>query len=240
MKFLFIDESEKQEGKNRRYFFCLCGLMVNEDNLLTLTNELDTLRKKYKLSNLKDARKKLPRRTKTKITKEIFRILQSNNTEIISAILGNRALMEINRVDNAYFDSLTFLIERFFIHLEKSRKAGIIVFDSVNKSVEKSLRKKSFDFISKEKHIMYGTVKGHYNEKIFPSIFFSNDQHCTVLQATDLIATCLNSAFWACVKERNLDVEDLPNRNKYLKTYWPLFVKSSTGKVNGWGVKIWR
>jgi hypothetical protein len=239
MKFLFIDESEKQKGKNRRYFFCLCGLMVDEDRLFALNSDFDTLREKYKLSNLKDLRKKLPSKTKIKITKEICRILESKNTKIISAILGDVTLKDINRVDNAYFSALTFLIERFFIHLERSVKTGIIVFDSVDKNVEKSLRKKSFEFISKERHMMYDKIKGYYKEKIFPSIFFSNDEYTTVLQATDLIATSLNSAFWSSIQEGNLDVEDLPNKNKYLKIYWPLFVKNPAGKVNGWGIKVW-
>jgi len=240
MEILFLDESEKQKNKNERYFFCLCGLMVDENKLFTLDDELNKLRKNYRFSNLKDLRQRLPHRTKIKRTKEIYEILRSNGAKIISAILGDVALKDINAVDNAYFGALTFLIERFFIHLGKNRKVGIIIFDSVDKTVEKNLRKKSFEFVSKEKHIMYGNEKGCYKEKIYPSILFSDDEHSTILQATDLIATSLNHAVWTIIRKGKINLENLPNENKYLKIYWPLFVKSPAGKVSGWGIKFWR
>ncbi len=237
MKFLFIDESERQQKtKNQTHFFCLCGLMIDEENLLNLENNLKILRKKYSLSNFKESRKRY--HFKLELTKELYEILKIHNAKIISIILGDIALRDIHAVD-AYFDALTFLIERFFINLKKDEKIGIIIFDSVNKALENDIKKKFSEFISEEEHMMHFKLAGYYKDKIYPSLLFSNDEYSTILQATDLIATALNSAVWKSFEKENFNVETFSDYNEYLKIYWPLFVKSPTGKVSGWGIKVW-
>ncbi len=118
----------------------------------------------------------------------------------MSVILGNIALKHTPTVDS-YFDALTFLIERFFINLKEDDTIGIIVFDSVNKTIEGSVKKKFTEFVSKEELVMFGRKKGYYRDKIYPSLFFSNDEYSTILQSTDLIATSLNSAVWNCIQK---------------------------------------
>jgi len=241
MRFLFIDESEKQKNRYQRYFFSLCGLMVDEENLISLNNELNKIKEEYGFSNLKELRGGISREIKLEVTHKVFQILSSNDAEVITAILGDIALKYVTTVNNVYFDALTFLIERFFIHLSKENKRGIIIFDSVDKSLENKLRNKFYDYISTQPLVMYSKRKGYFREKIFPSIFFSDDEHTTILQATDLIATSLNSAVWTALQDngKKFSVEKLHERNEYLRIYWPLFVKSPKGRVNGWGIKIW-
>jgi len=243
MRFLFIDETDKQKNKNNKYFFVLCGLVISGDNLISVTTDLNQIKEKYKLKTLKDARKtKLKRDTKIEITKEIYDSLKKNKAEIRSAFIGNISLRNIETVNDVYFGALTFLIERYFLTLKENNDTGIVVFDSVDKKLENKLRKKFFEYILNEKlvWVVSGRVEGYYKDRIFPSIFFSNDEHSAVLQATDLIATSLNSAIWADFQKGTLDVENLMAKNEYLKIYWPLFVKNSTGKISGWGIKIWQ
>jgi hypothetical protein len=243
MRILFIDETDKQKNKNNRYFFVLCGLVTKGESLINLTNELNQIKESYKLDTLKDTRKtNLKKSIKIEITNKIYNSLKNNGAEIRSAFIGNISLRSIKTVNDVYFGALTFLIERYFLTLKDKNDTGIVIFDSVDKKLEGKLRKKFFDHILNEKLVwaVSGRVEGYYKERIFPSIFFSNDEHSTVLQVTDLIATSLNSAIWADLKKDILDVENLANKNDYLKIYWPLFVKSPVGKVNGWGIKIWQ
>lgn len=109
----------------------------------------------------------------------------------------------------------------------------------MNKKLENDIKNKFFELISESEHRMYDKVDGYYRDKIYPSLLFSNDEHSTILQATDLIATSLNNAVWRNTQQENLDAEKLPNYNDYLKIYWPLFVKNPAGKVSGWGIKVW-
>jgi len=138
MKVLFIDESEKQKNVENKYFFCLCGLMIDRDNLIGLNNNLDSLRKTYNLSNLKDLRSSKGL-DKIKVTKEIYEILNSNNAKVITTMLGDKSLEYTDETIDVYFGAFTFLIERFLIHLWRESKSGIIIFDSLDKKLENKL-----------------------------------------------------------------------------------------------------
>lgn len=244
MKLLFIDETDKQKSKNKKYYFVLCGLVVNGDSLISLTKELNNICESYKLKSLKDTRKRnLKTDIKIEITKRIHEVLKEVKAEARSAFLGNITLEGIRKVNDIYFGALTFLVERYFLSLKASEETGVIIFDSVDKKLENHLRKKFFNYISNEKLVwaMSGRVEGAYKDRIYPSLLFSNDEHSIILQATDLIATCLNSAIWKDFqKGEGIDIENLYKKNEYLKIYWPLFAKSSAGKVNGWGIKVWQ
>lgn len=77
--------------------------------------------------------------------------------------------------------------------------------------------------------------------RIFPSLLFSNDEYSNILQIVDLIGVSLNSALFNQLnKNPTINVNNLPNYNKYLEIYWPLFeFNPRNGSVNGWGLKIW-
>ncbi len=92
MKFLFIDESERQKNKDNKYFFCLCGIIADSDNLLKLENHLKHFKGSYGLSNLKDLRGNFP--SKKERTIELHDILESHKTKVMSVILGDIALRD--------------------------------------------------------------------------------------------------------------------------------------------------
>lgn len=240
MKFLFIDESDKQKKENK-YFFALVGLMINNDNLFLVEQNLRILKEKYKLSNFKELRNKKSKDDKLRCTKEVSLLLQQNNVKVISAVLGCIALKSTRDISNSYFDAITFLLERYFIHLKKENKNGIIIHDAIEKSAASNLRNRLHNFILKEEMTMYGRSKGLFKDKIYPSLFFSDDNHCELLQITDLIGTSLNSSLWQNFSKLSIfDVESLPENNVYLKEYWSLFVKNPlNNQINGWGIKGW-
>lgn len=241
MNFMFIDESERQRRKNK-YFFALCGAIVSGEDIFTLEEKIRKLKEIYNLDNLKDLKssKNLEKQEKLKISKEILGLLKENKVIILSTILGKVALCSINNIEERYFDALSFMIERFFLRLNKENKRGILIHDSVEKKLEKKLRKKLHKFVMSEELLMMGKSRGKFKTRIYPSILFSDDDHSEILQVTDLIATSLNGAAWKCLEETStLATEKLPEYNDYLKIYWSLFDKSPGGKVDGWGVKIW-
>jgi len=161
---------------------------------------------------------------------------------IISCILGDIALREIENVESTYFEALRFLIERFYIHLEKEDEYGMILSDELSqRDIEKKLRSECYNFINTSIHYMYGTPKDYYKARIYPSVFFTTDDVSILLQVSDLVATSLSNAFWNSLQKEELSfsIEKLPDNNEYLKIYWPLFVKSAEGKVSGYGIKVW-
>lgn len=243
MKLLFIDETDRQKSKNKKYYFVLCGLVVNGDNLISLAKELNNICESYKLKSLKDTRKRnLKKDIKIEITKRVYKVLKEGKVEARSTFLGNITLESIRKVNDIYFGALTFLVERYFLSLKASDETGVIIFDSVDKKLENQLRKRFFDYIASEKLIwaVSGRIEGDYKDRIYSSLLFSNDEHSIILQATDLIANCLNSAIWKDFEKGAIDIENLYKNNEYLKIYWPLFVKSPAGKINGWGIKVWQ
>src|SRR3989338_7250132 len=118
MKFLFIDESSKQQNKNK-YFFALTGLMIGKDKLINLENELRALKIKYGMKNLKALRGAMLKDEKLSCTSKIIEILKKNQVQILSSVLGRVALKDTENINNSYFGALTFLIERFFLHLRR-------------------------------------------------------------------------------------------------------------------------
>lgn len=240
MKFIFIDESEKQRKKNR-YFFILCGLIIDERGIFGIEEIVRNLKENYNLKNLKDLKsRKIEKQNKLKISENISNLLKENRSVILSTILGSITLQEIKNVENSYFNALTFMIERFFLRLKKEDGKGMIIHDSIEKNVEGSLRKKLYKFITSEELLMGTKSMGRFISRIYPSILFSNDEYSEILQVTDLIATSLNSAVWNCLeKTSKLSTEQLPEYNIYLKIYWPLFDRNPRGKVDGWGIKVW-
>ncbi|MEM0332985.1 MAG: DUF3800 domain-containing protein [Candidatus Aenigmatarchaeota archaeon] len=242
IEFLFIDESERQKTNRENNIFSLCGLMVSGRSLLNLENELNQLKENLKLNNLKMLRGNYDKSFKIDATNKIKNILQSNKIKIISSVLIGT--LNKNKFDkkheDLYFAALSFIIERFHLHLRNKDRYGIVIFDSVAQNIEKKLRKRFYEYVSKEVQKLYGEVVGHYKTRIYPSIFFTNDEFSTILQVTDLISAALNNACWKSLEEdKKLDVDKLPTKNKYLEIYWPLFKRSPNNKVEGWGIKIW-
>jgi hypothetical protein len=239
VKFLFVDESERQKSKTSREFFFLCGLIVPEASVMGLSSKLLHIASDHKLKSLKDLRGKVPRERKMKITSEVFDTLCSHQTQVICTALGRQALRKEGRLSECYLDALEFMLERFFIQLQKDNDWGLIIFDNVNADVEREFIGKTYEIISTQPQRMRGTVRGYFRDRIYPQVLLGDDAYSPILQAADLIALSLNSAFYRGKVDQRFDLERLAEHNEYLAVYWPLFVKSPEVKVAGWGIKVW-
>lgn len=240
MKFLFIDETERQRSGSSKDFFCLCGLIINDD-LVKLEDDLNEFASEMgHIKNFKEIRgaDKLPRDIRLIITDGIYEILDKHGCKVISIILGKTTIKRVSNFNNIYTEAFDFLIERFYMNI-KNNEGGMVIFDKINDKAEKNLRKKFFEYVSDNQHTMFGWSRGNYRDRIFKSVLFSGDEYCRILQATDLIATALGSAFHSQQERKEINLEKLNEENKYIGVYFPLFKKSSSGKVNGYGIKIW-
>lgn len=243
MKLLFVDETDRQANATNRTFFCICGLSIDESVVLVASNELEEIKTRYGLSNLKDSRKtSLGEATKISLTTEVFACLSKHGVKIVGIILGDFSLSFNLPKKDMYMGAMSFLMERFALSLVKEKTNGVVIFDSVDHALEKDLRQKFYEYIREEKvQMAFDAVpRCAFRDEILPSLLFSDDNHSVLVQAVDLIATSLNSAIVNTTKSgESITVSSLPTGNKFLTIYWPLFAASPAGKVEGWGVKVW-
>jgi hypothetical protein len=262
-KFLFLDESEILKAKNGWNYFMICGLIVDSAELINLEKFLINICEETKINRLKDLRKsnKFQKKEKLSITEKIANFLEEISSKILVAILGNYSLkkLEIIRENlnkngkngnntGKYIECLQFIIERFFLELKNSNSNGFIFFESFSKEKEHILQEKLYNFIMNEelRWIYSGKSEGKFIEYIYPTVVFLPGKSCKILEIPDLIAGAVNEA----MKNRNMEnfnfkkdiemfIERLPENSSYLKYYWKLFCKNSSGKTAGWGLKIW-
>ncbi len=230
-----------KDGQRGRAYFVLCGLIFDANDLIKAATELEKIGERHTISTLKSARKnKLNQTQKLKITEEIFSVLKKYKVEARAVYLGEYSMKSERKISDTYLGALDFLIERFFLSLKKNDETGLVVMDNLDHKTEANLTKKFFKHIQNDSQSwVTSDKKDPYKNRLCSWLIFSNDDTNSLLQATDLVATSLNSAIWIGVSNKDLDVEKLAEKNAYLKIYWPLFAKSLTGKVSGWGLKIW-
>lgn len=242
MKLFFIDETDRQRDTQlKRTYFVLCGLMIDSEDLIKADTEFDDIKNQHNLKNLKDTRKKgLSKKERLEITNKVFGVLKKYKAEVRAIYLGEYTMKAEREISDTYFGALDFLIERLFLTLKKKDSSGLIVMDNLNKKTEAILKKKYFQHIREggQVWITSGRVDP-YKNRICPWLIFSEDDCNTFLQVTDLIAASLNSAIWESIGSDNFSLAKLPEKNKFLDIYWPLFVRSPKGTVGGWGIKIW-
>ena len=240
MKILFVDETDKQANAQSGEFFCLCGGSVEEEHLIAVGNALDAIKTKYGLVNFKDARKSgLAEDVRLAIAREIFECLSNYGVKIRAIVLGNSSMSARLPKEDIYMGAMSFLLERFTLCLLNEHDTGMVVFDTVDHTLERELRKRFYKYIQEEVLTMRMKPLALHRDFIHPSLLFSDDNHSVLIQAVDLIATSLNGAIFSCKKTDAIIVSDLPTKNKFLEIYWPLFVTSPSGTVSGWGLKIW-
>jgi len=245
-KILFLDESEILKSKNNWNYFMISGLIIDYTGIINLEKFLIEILKKESFNSLKDLRnkKELTKEKRLGITKQICDFLKHISSKIIVAILGDYSLKEFRKTKNnqnimKYFECLCFILERFFLELKNSNSYGLIIFDSFSRKYEINLQEKVYKFILENEFSWYGMKsEGKYINYIYPTIIFTSDKNCKILEISDLISGAINEALKNSNIE-NLDIESLNQKGNYLKYYWDLFRKSPEGKVNGWGIKIW-
>ncbi|MDD5318633.1 MAG: DUF3800 domain-containing protein [Candidatus Pacebacteria bacterium] len=240
MKLLFVDETDRQATTASRKFFCICGLLIDAENLIDITKKLEEIKNHYNLSNLKDARKSnLDEATRIEITSKIFDCLTKYKADVMGVVLGDTSLSYKLPLEDIYSGAMSFLLERYAIILKKQNTTGMVIFDTVD-AIENKLRGKFFDHVQKEEVNMFGNKVCAIKDHVSPSLLFADDKHSVLIQAIDLIAVSLNSALVNTWEPKSpVSVENLPQSNKFLNIYWPLFARSPRNRVDGWGVKIW-
>jgi len=238
MKIIFVDESYKQTGRYNRYYFILCGLIIDSNNILGIEHELALVSQKYKFANFKELRKS-NEETKLAVSEEIFKILNKYGSRIIASCIGSTTLEKAKAQADRYEWGLSFLIERFYLYLDKNKDNGLVIFDSIDKSTEKEIRKWFYNEVLTYDVEMFDTPKGKLIDRIYPAILFSDDKYTNILQAIDLIGWSLNSAIWHAIQDRSIwTINSLYIKNPFLEIYWPLFL-SGGSRVEGYGIKWW-
>lgn len=242
MKVFIIDETDRQRDREKnKAYFVLCGLIIDADDIVKTSDELGDILDKHHIKTLKTARKGgLSKAQRNEITEEVFSVLKKYNVEARAIYLGEYTMRTKREVSDTYLGALDFLIERYFLSLKRDNTTGLVVMDNLSHKTESELRKKFYKHIKNEGQTWITSNKTDpYKRKICAWLLFSNDDDNVLLQATDLIAASLNGAIWKSISDDDFKVEELPQKNEFLDTYWPLFAKSASGKVSGWGVKIW-
>jgi len=83
----------------------------------------------------------------------------------------------------------TFLLERFFYHLEKERQMGILVMDEVEKTDDRRFVAKLHSYFTKT---MNGRERARW---IVPSPFFVSSDMALPVQMADVVIYCINWGF---------------------------------------------
>lgn len=239
------------KGKSSDDFLCICGIIVDSSNLINLNNDIAKFKTECGFENLKEFRsRKIPTKSKIGLTSDLFEVLEANDAKVISVILGEPTLKRIrdkykrhHKEVRTRFAALTFLVERFYLHLKRTKQTGQVVSDSLNPKVQSLLQDVYYDYITKSKFQMYFREGDIYKDVILPSISFTKDEHSDILQCSDLIAYSLNGAISRTLNEiesvYKLNVENLEDKNPFISIYWALFEKDYSGNVKGWGIKLW-
>jgi hypothetical protein len=241
MQILFADESERDKTLKNRPFFCIAGLCVEEEKLRDINDRLNLLLDTHGLANLKETRTKgLNEATKLQITEDICTILSQNSVVARAIIIGDSTITSTTTREQKYMSAFFFLIERWYITLRKNSASGLMIFDMLGSKAELPLSKLFYEHVTTRESTHEGKSYGKFKNHIYPTLLFSPDENCPLLQVADLIGVSLNSAVTQAFKKHKIiPIAELPEENPMLKTYWQLFLKSPGGRISGWGIKMW-
>ena len=240
MRFLLVDETDRQESINGP-FFCLCSISIDEQFLIPSSQALEKINRKYNFSNLKQLRKSgIDEDNRLRVTREIYECLKKYDVVVRAVVIGEYSLSRKLPKDTIYMGALSFLLERFALSLHEEKGSGMVIFDSMDRNIENGIRGQFYKHVLEDSIEFASKHVADFRDLIYPCILFSDDNHNTLIQAVDLIATSLNNSIFNSYKKNSfITISDLPQYNKFLEIYWPLFMTSPGGKVNGWGVKLW-
>lgn len=245
MKFIFIDESERQRSfGSKDQFFSLTGLIIDSNDLINLENELEDFKTELALGSLKELRRtnKISPDEKLIVTKKLNNLLKQYNVKLISVILEYpEKKCSITSITKNYILAISFMIERFYMHMKKEKTDGLVIHDSLsNFKLEKSVKEEYNKKILTDN--MFGDKSKPFKKRIYPVLFFANDFHSVVLQISDLISSSMNNAYYNFIKNsKDKDTNNIFKYSNYLEEYRELYEKNpKNGDVDGWGIKIWR
>jgi len=250
LNILFIDESEKQKdiGDKNNLFFSLTGLIISSDDLFYLNNSISDIILNYSLSNLKDSRDlKFSKGNKFKLSNDISWLLKEKNVIVISVILTHPEQFSKDRLERNYLSAIKFIIERYFLRIKKNKEVGIVIHDSLSSPIlEKKINKQFYNLSTTDGVVFsrFSKPSVKFSSKVYPNLFFANDNYCNLLQLSDLISSSVNKAYFEFRKEADIGnpkypINEIYKYNSVLEIYWPYFDKNQKGIIDGWGLKIW-
>lgn len=245
---MFIDESDKQKSSLNQEdkFFSLTGIIIDSDKLIGLENEISDFRSKlnaeYGLYTLKELRrtKKIFKDQKLLITKEIVTLLKNHDIKIISVIISHPE-RKINKkaISENYLKAISFILERFYLHIKKQKTTGLIIHDSLSDPKIEKLVSDSYNNKILTEYMFDEKLK-LFKKKIYPLLFFAKDDHSNLLQVSDLVSSSMINAYYEFLKLEDKTINQINDCNVYLNEYWELYEKNPRNNtVEGWGIKVW-
>jgi hypothetical protein len=258
MIFCFVDESDKdieRQDKLKVHYFILAGVLIHSDSLFDLSFKLEEFKERYNIENFKDTRKDKGQKFKNNedLIKELIETLDKYSVKMLSIIevLNPKQKYDESVREKMYYDAVSFLAERVTLHCFHKKEKWLFIADSVSYKDDllKELKVKIKEEIREKGRAFSLPIKDY----LFETPFFVKDELSNFVQIADLVASAVNGA-WKDYLDTYLDnygmdfvnnnatlrkdVDDLIN-SKFLKLFWPLFLKSPDGKIGGWGLKIW-
>lgn len=246
LKILFLDES----GSEAHLCNTVGGFFCDSDNIISLEQMVREIMDEYQMVNLKEVRLRFDESVRKKVNKRIAEILSMHNAKILSAIVIKRDFrLKVQNhvlVSSAYLEACRLVLERFPRNLSQN-EFGIVFYDEADDKEHLSM---SIDYQSTMKHKGINYLNSlptfsdnNLRKKIYAFNFLKDDDSISI-QIADLICGALQKAvnnFLARHDKGELlrSVEQLDDQFYALKEFWPLFVKDSSGKVNGFGIKFW-
>ncbi len=239
MQLLFADETEKTKGKDK-LFFCICSIAIDESKVIETNRALSGILVKYGLSSLKESRKSgLSEGARLSIAQDITDILGGAGAKVRAIVIGEFTMSRPIVRAELYSSAMSFILERWYFTLNKNDERGIAIFDSMDSHLQRDFGKKFAEYVATEECKWQTKSYGFFRDRIHPSLLFTADENSILIQAADCIGTALNNAYANSLRDHKLGITDLPNENKFLKIFWPLFMRSPGGRVPGYGIKIW-
>lgn len=241
--FCFVDESESNESDS--HYHILAGVLIPSEHLFEASQEIEELKKKYGLNNLKETRKneKFKHDDKIKITKELVILLIKFNVIFIAIIeISNTRIDDQNKRRTIYYDSVQLLSERVTLYSHKNQRKWFFIADALSyrQYKLKELKKKINSNIRES-----NTFKHKIGDYLFETPFFVEDDFSNFIQVADLVALSLNNGLKKYGGKNGFPIgtdiknDTLKNYSEYLEIYWPLFDKSCGGAIDGYGIKFW-
>ncbi len=243
MHFFFIDESQTAPKPNsvcKVKYFVLAGVAIPEDQWRGIAQELKKLMEYYKVkgevkwrffgpTNKDESNPflKMDMDTRHLFRKSFYSIISKRKSvRIIAAVTDIRKAYSkafVNDEEDLYSYTYKRISERFQYFLQDlernvgSKQNGIIIADHRGRAQDEGLRIRHHAFLDGNEDF-----SSTYNN-ILETVFFTPSHHSVGIQVADMVAGAIS---------RKYNSSD----DTYFKEILPLFRRSPTGEIAGWGL----
>jgi len=249
VKILFLDESISQKNS----FIIVGGFFCDAKIIFEMEKEIAKILNDNSMKDLKNLKERnFDPQKRLLVNRQISNVMRKYGARILCAAVLKKSSFLIKVKDeyisySPFLDGSKLVLERFHKNLT-AQDTGFVFYDTAEDKAHllKILEADNVEF----KHTKYlfqiptWTSTDSLKTKIY-SFCFLDDLHSLGIRLADLICGVLQKAVDNFAKECKLEDIDqnLENLNKKfyaLNEYWDLFVRSSAGKITGYGIKTWR